>query len=123
MKNLLKKFLASITVTSTLFMLAMATAPKAHADTKFTIKLPQPLVATSNSPFPGVFTNIFNYVFGITFTLAVLALIVSGIRYIASYGNDAYMKKAKNNLFYAILGLVIVILAYTITLTISAIFS
>jgi len=102
----------------------LLSASSAYAQNgQYNIKLPNPaLVPVSNSPL-NTFVNLFNFVLGVAFGLAVLSIIISGVRYIVSYGNDEYMKKAKNNLFYAVLGLVIIILAYTIAATINAIFS
>lgn len=120
----LKYAMVTLAVTATA---VLAPYTSVRADNKTVITLPKPLGdaadklrQVSNNPFPGVFGNLFNFVFSIVFILAVLALIVSGLRYITAYGSEAYMKKAKNNLYYAILGLIVVILAYTIAATINA---
>jgi hypothetical protein len=43
--------------------------------------------------------------------VAVIMIIVGGLRYITSGGNDASVTSAKNTILYAIIGLVIVALA------------
>lgn len=41
-------------------------------------------------------------------------LIVGGVRFSVSYGNDEAIGKAKNEVIWAIVGLIISLLAYTI---------
>lgn len=55
--------------------------------------------------------NLFSAIVGI---VAVVMIIVGGLRYITSGGNDASVTSAKNTLLYAIIGLVIVALAQVI---------
>jgi glucose uptake protein GlcU len=47
-------------------------------------------------------------------SLAVLFIIVGGIRYITAYGNEEQTESAKKTLTNAIIGVVIVILAFVI---------
>lgn len=47
--------------------------------------------------------------------ICVMIIVASGIYYIVSAGNSEGVKKAKNTLMYALVGLVIVILAFAIT--------
>ena len=46
--------------------------------------------------------------------IAVLIIIIGGIRYIISTGDAARIKQAKDTIFYAIMGLIVAILAYAI---------
>ena len=46
--------------------------------------------------------------------MAVIMIIWGGIRYVLSAGNSAALTSAKNTIIYAIIGLVIAILAYAI---------
>lgn len=46
--------------------------------------------------------------------LAVVMIVLGGMRYVASQGQDAQIKAAKNTILYAIIGLVIAIFAYAI---------
>lgn len=59
-------------------------------------------------------TNVTNWTLGIAGALAVLFIIISGIRYTTSAGNQNLQESAKKNLTYAIIGLAIVVLAYVI---------
>jgi len=47
--------------------------------------------------------------------IAVIVIIISGFKYVASGGDSGAVASAKNTLLYAIVGLVVVILAFTIT--------
>lgn len=46
--------------------------------------------------------------------ISVLAIIIGGILYVLSAGNSGSVTKAKNTIFYAIIGLVVAFLAYAI---------
>lgn len=45
---------------------------------------------------------------------AILFLIVGGVRFATSYGNDEAIEKAKHQIMYSLIGLLIALLAYTI---------
>ena len=62
----------------------------------------------------GVFTNIINIALFIIGALAVLMLIIGGIRYTISGGDTAAVTAAKNTILYAIIGIIVAILAYAI---------
>lgn len=51
--------------------------------------------------------------------VAFLMLIIAGIRFVVAYGNTEAIEKAKNEVIYAIAGLIIALLAYTIVIIIS----
>lgn len=55
--------------------------------------------------------NIFSWVVGI---IAVIMLIVGGLKYITSSGDSSNVNSAKNTILYAVVGLVIVALAQVI---------
>ncbi len=58
--------------------------------------------------------DIANWLMGLAATVAVLLIIISGIRYIASSGEQNEIDAAKTTLRYAIMGLIITILAIVI---------
>ena len=60
------------------------------------------------------FQNITNTLIFIVGAVAVLMLIVGGLRYVLSGGNSSNVESAKNTIFYAIIGIVVAILAYAI---------
>lgn len=64
-----------------------------------------------DSPIFTTAINIMLFVIGI---LSVIMLIYGGIRYVLSSGDAGAVQNAKNTIMYAIIGLVIAILAYAI---------
>ena len=47
--------------------------------------------------------------------VAVVAMVIAGVRYTTSNGDSNQIQSAKNTMFYAIIGLVIIIMAAAIT--------
>lgn len=69
-------------------------------------------VATDKAP--DMVKNIINtllYVLGI---IAVIMIIIGGIRYVVSAGDSSAITAAKNTILYAVIGLVVAILAFAI---------
>lgn len=62
----------------------------------------------------GVFTTIANTALFIIGAVSVLMLIYGGIRYTTSAGNEKNVTAAKSTITYAIVGLVVAVLAYAI---------
>ena len=62
----------------------------------------------------GVFTRITNTILFAVGTISVIMLIYGGLRYIISGGDSKKVTDAKNTIMYAIIGLIISILAYAI---------
>jgi hypothetical protein len=62
----------------------------------------------------GVIQNIITWILGFAALLAVLFIIWGGILYIVSAGNSDRAKSARQTLTYAVIGLIVVILAYFI---------
>ena len=83
---------------------AQAGAEAARAD-----GMPAELIGTS-----GVFTRITNTVLFAVGIISVVMLIIGGIRYVISGGDSKKVTDAKNTIMYAIIGLIIAILAYAI---------
>ena len=59
-------------------------------------------------------TNVTNVLLFLIGALSVIFIIISGIYYVTSQGNAEQVKKAKNTMVYAVVGLIISILAYAI---------
>lgn len=59
----------------------------------------------------GIIINTLLYVIGI---IAVIMIVVGGIRYSLSGGNASQIKEAKDAILYAVIGLIIAIMAYAI---------
>ncbi len=62
----------------------------------------------------GVFTQLTNVALYIVGAISVIMLIWGGLRYILSGGDNKKITDAKNTILYAIIGLVIAILAFAI---------
>ena len=62
----------------------------------------------------GVFKQITNTVLYIVVIVAVIMLIIGGIRYVVSGGDSKKVTDAKNTVLYAIIGLVISLLSFAI---------
>jgi glucose uptake protein GlcU len=58
--------------------------------------------------------KVFTLLLGISGAIAVLFVLLGGFQYMTSAGNEKQAETGKNNVMYAIIGLVVVILAYTI---------
>lgn len=56
--------------------------------------------------------NLFYFIAGIT---AVIVIIIAGLAYATSGGDSGKVAKAKNQILFAVVGLVVVLLAFSIT--------
>ncbi len=62
----------------------------------------------------GVFRQVTNTILYIVGIIAVVMLIIGGIKYVVSGGDSKKVTDAKNTVLYAIIGLVIAVLAFAI---------
>ena len=58
--------------------------------------------------------NIVNTLLFVLGTIAVIMIIVGGIRYTTSNGDQSQLSSAKNTILYSVVGLVVAIMAYAI---------
>lgn len=63
---------------------------------------------------PVVIQNLVNFAIAFVGALAVIFIIISGIRYITSGGDPKQVEGAKKTMMYAIIGLIVVILSFFI---------
>ncbi len=61
-----------------------------------------------------IVTQTINWMLYIIGTLSVVMLIVGGIRYTMSAGNEKGVKSAKDTILYSIIGIIVAVLAYAI---------
>lgn len=80
--------------------------------------LPLPEALPSQTSFLDLLTFIINFFLGLVGTVAILMLIYGGFLYLTSAGGDN-IKKAKNTIIYAIIGIVVILLSYAIVNTIT----
>jgi hypothetical protein len=62
----------------------------------------------------GVFKTITNVLLFIIGAISVIMLIIGGIRYVVSGGDSSAVTAAKNTILYAIVGIVVALLAYAL---------
>ncbi len=60
----------------------------------------------------GIFSTIVNILLFIVGAIAVIMLIIGGIRYVVSGGDQSAVTAAKNTILYAIVGIIVAFLAY-----------
>jgi hypothetical protein len=68
----------------------------------------------STAKFNNLIHSIINVLSAVVGVVAVVMIIVGGLRYITSGGNDTSVSGAKNTILYAVIGLIIVALAQII---------
>lgn len=59
-------------------------------------------------------SNIVNYILLFAAAIAVLFLIIGGVKYIVSQGNEKAVESSKHTILYAVIGLLIIILSFVI---------
>lgn len=62
----------------------------------------------------GQLKNLVNAVFAIMGAIAVLIIVIAGLRYIFSQGDPSTVTASRNAILYAVIGLVVIIAAYAI---------
>lgn len=70
--------------------------------------------ATSTDDAPTLIKNVINILLYLVGIIAVIAIIIGGIRYVTSNGDSGATKSAKDTVLYAVIGLVVAILAFAI---------
>lgn len=72
------------------------------------VKLPNSDVTAST------FETILQIVFGVAGAIALIVIVLAGFKYVLSRGNAQETAKAKNAILYAVIGLVVSLLSFTI---------
>ena len=60
----------------------------------------------------GIFTTITNVMLFVVGAISVIMVVIGGLRYVISGGNSTNITTAKNTILYAVIGLIVAILAY-----------
>lgn len=71
-------------------------------------------VCTGQNSAPNMIEIVINTALYVLGMVAVLMIVIGGIRYTTSNGNPSQVKAAKDTILYSVVGLVVAILAYTI---------
>ncbi len=114
MKALIKK---TSTKVSTAFAALVLFAQSAYAQSGAFFDNPQtgaaPNVAAQGTLGQNI-TNIINFFLGLLGLIAVAMLIYAGVLMVTAGGNDEQIQKSKKIITYAVVGIVIILLSYTI---------
>lgn len=62
----------------------------------------------------GIFTTVTNVMLFIVGAISVIMIVIGGLRYVLSGGNSTNVTAAKNTILYAIVGVVVAMLAYAV---------
>lgn len=69
---------------------------------------------TNAVPLQTRIKQVINVIMFILGTIAVIMIVIGGIRYTVSGGDSSAVTAAKNTIFYAVIGLIVALLAYAI---------
>jgi hypothetical protein len=72
------------------------------------------LLTSKFSNLTGLLNGVIDWLLGLAGSLAMIAIIYSGLMYITAGGDTAKAETAKKNLIWAIIGIVLITLAYVI---------
>lgn len=81
---------------------------------KFATGTPVDPVGNGSTDLKADITSIINYVIAVLGLVCVIVLIIGGVNYMTSSGDAGKVKKAKDTILYAIIGLIICVLAFAI---------
>lgn len=124
MKTKLIKLVALVTLTVT-GLLALTTPAFAAANICETIPKtidgePNPIWSSngcdnqSKDKLKNMVINIINGIIAVLGLVAVIFIVVGGVQYMTSTGDSAKTKKAKDTILYAVIGMIVCVLAYAI---------
>jgi hypothetical protein len=99
--------------------LAVATGPESPCGTDLTLNNGANCAASSSNATSlfssgGVFQTVSNVLIFIVGAIAVIMLIIGGLRYVISQGDKGNVESAKNTILYAVIGIVVAVMAYAI---------
>ncbi len=66
---------------------------------------------SQNEDIKAIILAVINFILGLVGVIAVLALIIAGITYITSFGDEKKAETAKRTILYVVIGLILIILA------------
>lgn len=125
MKSSLKKHLLALVAVPAL-VLSIGSAPVFAQESNNTINLAsggvtQGVGAARGADQPddlfgptGIFRTITNVLLFIIGAVSVIMLIIGGFKYVTSQGDSSKVTEAKNTILYAIIGLIVAILAFAV---------
>jgi len=117
--NKIRTFILGLAVIATgmLALSPLVSSPVAAIDTSSAVKSGVDAAggkAKKNNNLPGDIQRVVNVLLFVLGAVAVLMIIIGGIRYVLSNGEAAQVTAAKNTVLYSVIGLVVALLAYAI---------
>lgn len=70
--------------------------------------------ASTKDELPNIIKNVINLLFFVIGMIAVIMIVIGGIRYSTSGGDSSQIQAAKNTVLYAVVGLVVAVMAFAI---------
>ncbi len=92
---------------STALMLTLLVSPLA-VDAVGLAQGVQPFAGTQSGSLVGAITTIVNIMLMIVGVIAAVMLVLGGVRYIISQGDEDQTEQAKNTILYALIGLIVI---------------
>ncbi len=120
MKHITTLFISIVSVFSLLFVPVIATTtvnavtPKEQICRGINNNDTGTCTTTGSNSLSGFIKNIVNILLYIIGAIAVLMIIIGGLRYVISGGDSSQTKSAKDTVLYAVIGLVIAVMSYAI---------
>lgn len=117
---ILKKIVTSfVMIMSLLGLGAVSLSPSVTAATRDTVKSGVTGVGGTDSgnsadDFKTVIKNVINILLFLIGMIAVIFIVIAGFRFVTSNGDANTVSQAKNTIIYAVLGIVIAVMAYAI---------
>ena len=115
-KNVIRTLLPSVVLAAFVFTVALAPLVGA-ADTPIEAGAESAKGTGQSTDLfgqTGIFQTITNVLLFILGAISVIMIIIGGIRYVLSGGNATAVTAAKNTILYAIVGVIVALLAYAI---------
>ncbi len=118
--NVVRKFIYPIVTLALIMSVSLLTVDHAHA-ANFALGMADGAnsakgvdQATDLFGQAGTFRTITNVMLFLIGAISVIMLIIGGLRYVVSGGDSTQVQNAKNTILYAIVGVIVAILAYAI---------
>lgn len=108
MKDMFYAALLTVLVVPTAASAAWSTTPPSGAGT-----LPQ------GSLF-NIISNIMNWLLGLLGVFAIIGFVISGILYLTAAGDEAQQKKAKSQMLWSIMGVLVALAGWVVVLAVQA---
>lgn len=79
------------------------------------------IIGLTNRPLSEIIASGIDWLLGIAAGLTILFIIIGGIYYVTAAGDDQQMATAKTMITYAVIGLVFIVISYSVVITVNSI--